>query len=64
MMSRSPIMTVLCLGYLTLDVVGNTVLFSSNPAVKSDAICKLGVMLTVGCQFGFMAMIWLRMFRV
>jgi hypothetical protein len=57
-------MTVLCLGYLTLDVVGNTVLFSSNPSVKSDSICKLGVMLTVGCQFGFMAMIWLRMFRV
>jgi len=46
-----------------LDVIGNTIIFSLNPANDSDAVCRLGVMITVTCQFGFMALIGLRMYR-
>jgi hypothetical protein len=57
-------MTILCLMYLLLDVVGNTVIFSIDSKKKPFGSCYLGVIITVVCQFGFMALIYLRMFRI
>ena len=57
-------MILASLVYLMLDTIGNTFLFSINPNHKSFAICYMGVMITVICQFGFLAMVFMRMYRV
>lgn len=65
MTPRSPYMTMLALGYLLFDSAGNTYLFSVRPAsARSTQVCYLGVVITVICQFGFMAMCFLRMYRI
>lgn len=47
-----------------LDTVGNTVLFSEDPSTRLNSICVLGVVITVTCQFGFLSMLFIRMYRV
>lgn len=64
MTPRSPHLILMYLGYLLLDSLMNTYLFSINPAMKTVLICYTGVFCTVICQFGIMATVFLRMYRI
>ena len=57
-------MLMLGLVYLMFDVMGNTILFSFNPAIDKVSVCYMGVIITVVCQFGFLSMVFIRMYRV
>ena len=64
MQPRSPYMTLLGLVYLMLDSLGNTYLFAIDPAKRQEHVCYMGVLLTVTCQCGFLAMVVIRMYRI
>ena len=64
MLPRSPYLTLLGLVYLMVDSLGNTYLFAINPMHKKVHVCYLGVLLTVTCQCGFIAMVVIRMYRI
>ena len=64
MTPRSPHMIIIFLMYLMLDGLGNTYLFSIDPSKKTLRVCYLGVFCTVFCQFGIMATVYLRMYRI
>jgi hypothetical protein len=49
MTPRSPHMIIMYLGYLMLDGVGNTYLFSIDPTSKTILVCYIGVFCTVVC---------------
>lgn len=57
-------MTLIGMVYLMLDSIGNTFLFSFDPQSRSTITCDLGVIITVTCQFGFLSMIFMRMYRI
>ena len=61
---RSPVLILFLLGFLLLDLVGNTVLFSINPDKKPKLVCWLGIFITVICEFGIMLVLYLRMYRI
>jgi hypothetical protein len=63
LMPRSPIMTLLCMLYLMIDTVGNIVIFSLAQN-DSNASCYMGDLITVICQFGFMSLLFIRMYRI
>ena len=64
MQPRSPYLTLLGLVYLMVDSLGNTYLFAIDPTKKQEHVCYLGVLLTVTCQCGFLAMVVIRMYRI
>lgn len=64
MTPRSPKLILMYLGYLMLDSLMNTILFSINPAQKTALVCFIGVFCTVICQFGIMTTVFLRMYRI
>ena len=64
MTPRSPHMIIMYLGYLMLDGIMNTYLFTIDPSIKTSLVCYIGVFCTVICQFGIMATVFLRMYRI
>lgn len=52
------------LGFLLLDCIGNTVLFSIDPNEYPQLVCWLGIFITVICEFGIMLVLYLRMYRI
>lgn len=61
---RSPMLILFLLGFLLLDCIGNTVLFSINPNEHQQLVCWLGIFITVICEFGIMLVLYLRMYRI
>ena len=61
---RSPMLILFLLGFLLLDCIGNTVLFSIDPNEYPQLVCWLGIFITVICEFGIMLVLYLRMYRI